>query len=328
MNIAIVGATGAVGRVMLDLLLERDFKFDSLKLLASSKSAGKEIKSYNRSFTVELLEESSFKNIDIALFSAGSSISRKYAKIAVKEGAVVIDNSSCFRMDKDVPLVIPEVNGEKISKKGIIANPNCTTIIMLTVLNRICKEIGVDKIVASTYQSVSGAGAKGIEELLNQEKQYIGGEEIVWENFSREILHNVIPQIGEFSDLGYTEEELKMSRETTKILDDENIVVEATSVRVPVLTSHSESITFNCRREASFDEIENLLSNSEGVKYFKRSSNGYPTPLETSGKDCCYAGRLRKSKVFDNGFTIWITGDQLRKGAALNAVQIAEKLRA
>ncbi|MBN1971967.1 MAG: aspartate-semialdehyde dehydrogenase [Candidatus Delongbacteria bacterium] len=326
MKLAIVGATGAVGEVMLQILGEKKFKFDELILFSSERSAGRKIHYNGREFIVRKLEDNCFDKVDIALFSAGGDISRKYCPLAAKAGALVIDNSSAFRMSEDIPLVVPEVNPEMITKCGIIANPNCTTIILVTVLNRIFKEIGIEKIIVSSYQSASGAGAKGVNELLDQERDFVNNNSLKVNNFKHQLLHNVIPQIGNFTENGFTEEEMKMVNETKKITGDYDLKISATCVRVPVLTSHSESVFFTLKKDVSKEKLIELLSNSPGVVY-SENENDYPMPLFTSGKDICYAGRLRKDNVFENGWSLWITGDQLRKGAALNAIQIAEYAR-
>ncbi|MCL5772425.1 MAG: aspartate-semialdehyde dehydrogenase [Actinobacteria bacterium] len=329
-NIAIAGATGAVGNVFLSILEERKFPVKNLLALASSKSVGKKIKFKGEEFEVKELTKDSFKNIDIALFSAGASRSLEFAKYAVDSGAVVIDNSSAFRMEPKVPLVVPEVNPQDILKhEGIIANPNCSTIIMVVAINPIYKLSKIKRIIVSTYQAVSGAGAKGLIELKDQTEKIIFGykEDMKCEVFPVRIAFNVIPQIDIFLENGYTKEEMKMVNETRKILGDNEIKISATTVRVPVFTSHSESVTIETEKKLSLDEIRIALKNAPGIKLkddFK--NNIYPTPLDSSDKDDVFVGRIREDISFENGICLWCVGDQLRKGAALNAIQIAEMM--
>ena len=327
-NVAIVGATGAVGQTFLDILEERNFPIDNLKLLASSRSAGKKIAFKGKEIVVEELTHDSFKDVDIALFSAGASRSKEFADSAVKAGAVVIDNSSAFRMDKDVPLVVPEVNPEDAyNNNGIIANPNCTTIIMLVPLKPIHAYGKIKRIIVSSYQSASGAGAVAQEELENQVKAYGHGNKIETNAFAHQLLFNVIPHIDSFTDNGYTKEEMKMFNETRKMLHSNEITVSATCVRVPVLTAHSESITIETEKKISAEVAKDLLKNAPGVKLYDNPDNKeYPMPLLTSGQDLCYVGRIREDSTFENGLSLFVSGDQLRKGAATNAVQIAELL--
>ncbi len=327
-NIAIVGATGAVGQTFLDVLSNRKFPVDKLRLLASSKSAGKKIQYNNYEYTVEELTHDSFQDIDIALFSAGASISKEYAHSAVKAGAVVVDNSSAFRMDKDVPLVIPEVNPEDIlSNNGIIANPNCTTIIMLVPLKPLHDYGNIKRVIVSSYQSASGAGAAATMELMNQVKAWSNGEDIEVKSFAHQLLYNVIPHIDSFTDNDYTKEEMKMYNETRKMLHSDDIKVSATCVRVPVLTAHSESIYIETEKKITRDKAKELLSTATGVKlYDNPEEKKYPMPILASGQDLCYVGRIREDLSCDNGLSLFVSGDQLRKGAATNAVQIAELL--
>jgi aspartate-semialdehyde dehydrogenase len=327
-NVAIAGVTGAVGNVFLSILEERKFPVKNLLALASSKSAGKKIKFKDEEFEVKELTKDSFKNIDLALFSAGASRSLEFAKYAVDSGAVVIDNSSAFRMESDVPLVVPEVNPQDILKnKGIIANPNCSTIIMVVAIKPIYNLSRVKRIIVSTYQAVSGAGAKGIVELKEQTLKIISGneEDIKYEVFPVRIAFNVIPQIDIFLENGYTKEEMKMVNETRKILGDNEIKISATAVRVPVFTSHSESVTVETEKKLSLDEIRIALKNASGVTLKDDFKNKiYPTPLDSSNKDDVFIGRIREDISSENGICLWCVGDQLRKGAALNAIQIAE----
>jgi len=327
-NIAIAGVTGTVGSVFLSILEERGFPVKNLLPLASIKSAGKIIKFKGMEFEVRKMTKDSFKGIDIALFSAGASRSLEFAKHAVESGAVVVDNSSAFRMDPDIPLVVPEVNPDDVLKhKGIIANPNCSTIIMVVALKPIYDISKIKRIIVSTYQAVSGAGAKGISELEDQTKKIILGNdgEIKCEIFPVRIAFNVIPHIDVFLDNGYTKEEMKMVNETRKILGDNNIKISATAVRVPVFTSHSESVSIETERKITIDQCRNALSKAPGVTLKDDFKNKiYPTPLDASNKDDVFVGRLREDISVENGICFWCVGDQLRKGAALNAVQIAE----
>lgn len=321
-NIAIAGATGAVGVEILSIIKERNFPVNDIKLLASKSSKGKVIKFDGKDIIVEELCSDSFEDIDIAFFSAGGIISKKFVPDAVKAGAVVIDNSSAFRMDSDVPLVVPEVNPNDIKNhKGIIANPNCTTIVMLVALKPLHDIFTAKKVIVSSYQSASGAGAKGLNELKKQAEEY---PNISFKNevFEHQLLLNVIPQIGDIKNTGYTTEEEKMYFETKKMLS-KDIDVTATCVRVPVATCHSESVTVLFEKEVSLEVAKNALLNASGVKYIE---DDLPMPLLLTGTDDCYVGRLRKDRAFENALSFWVVGDQLRKGAALNAVQIAEYL--
>lgn len=333
-NVAILGATGAVGAEFLKLIEERDFPFDELRLLASSRSAGKEIEFMGKTYVVQEATKDSFEGIDIALF-AGGSISKEYAPYAVKAGAVVIDNSSAFRMDPEVPLVVPEVNPEAILKhKGIIANPNCSTIIMVMALKPIYDLAKIKRVVVSTYQAVSGAGKEGIDELTNQVAAYNNGEEMVANILPSAsaakhypIAFNLLPQIDVFCDNLYTKEEMKMVNETKKILEDYDMRITATTIRVPVYRSHSESVNIELEKDVELDEIRVALSNFPGVVLEDNPQEQvYPMPLYTSEKDDVYVGRLRRDESADNAFNMWVVGDQIRKGAALNTLQIAETM--
>ncbi len=327
-NVAIAGATGAVGQEMLKILASRNFPVGNLKLLASKRSAGKKIKFKDKEYTVEELTKDSFKNIDIALFSAGASRSREFAKYAVEDGAVVVDNSSAFRMDKDVPLVIPEINPQDIDKhNGIIANPNCTTIIMLMAIKPLYDYAKVKRIIVSTYQAASGAGAQAMEELKMQAQAWAKGEEIKVEKFPYQLLFNVIPQVDIFLDNDYTKEEMKMVNETRKILHDDAIKISATCVRLPVFRAHSEAVTIEFEKEIQPNKARELIDAFPGVKVVDDTQKGiYPMPLFVSDKDDCEVGRIRQDLNGNNWLSFWVVGDQIRKGAALNAVQIAEKL--
>jgi len=329
-NIAIAGVTGAVGRVFLSILEQRKFPIKNLIPLASHRSAGKTVDFAGEEIEVRELKKDSFKDIDIALFSAGASRSKEYAKHAVDSGAVVVDNSSAFRLDDDVPLIVPEVNREDIDgHKGIIANPNCTTIIMVVAVKPVYDISPVKRIVVSTYQSVSGAGASGMTELEDQLREIICNKNnnITPETFPVQIANNVIPHIDVFYDNGYTKEEMKMVYETHKIMGDDSIKISATTVRVPVMTSHSESVMMETKDKLSMEQIRKALGEAEGVVLKDDFANEvYPTTLDSSGKDDVYVGRIREDLSADNGISMWVVGDQLRKGAALNAVQIAEEL--
>lgn len=331
-NVAILGATGAVGQEFLDLIKERNFPFANLKLLASSRSAGKIITFMGKDYTVEEATDDSFKNIDIALF-AGGSASTKFAPAAVKHGAIVIDNSSAFRMDPEVPLIVPEVNPEDITKhKGIIANPNCSTIIMAMALKPLYNFAKIKRIVVSTYQAVSGAGKEAIDELNNQVQAFVENkptEATILPSASLpkhyQIAFNVIPQIDAFLEDGYTKEEMKMVHETHKIFNDYNIGITATTIRIPVYRSHSESINIEFENEISVEQAKKLLAAFPGVIVQDNPKEQlYPMPLFTSSQNEVFVGRIRKDDSIPNGLNLWVVGDQIRKGAALNALQIAE----
>ncbi len=327
-NVAILGATGAVGRTMLKVLEERDFPVEELKLLASERSAGTEIEFKGNKYVVEPVSPEAFEGIDIALFSAGASRSRIWAPIAVEKGAVVVDNSSAFRMEPDVPLVVPEVNPEDVHMhKGIIANPNCSTIQMVVALNPIHKQKKIKRVIVSTYQAVSGAGAKAIEDLEKETKARFEGKHYYPEALPASIAFNVIPRIDIFMENGYTKEEMKMVNETRKIMHAPNIKVSATCVRVPVFVGHSESITIETEEPIDVDEAREILKNAPGVIVEDDPENNvYPMPIDVEGKDDVFVGRIRKDLAFDNGLSLWVVADNLRKGAATNAVQIAELL--
>lgn len=319
-NVAIVGATGNVGRKFLEILEERNFPVKELYLFASKRSAGKTLKFKGEDVLVEELCEANIENkkIDFALFSAGGSVSLEFAPIFAKHGAVVIDNSSAWRMNKEVPLVVPEVNPEDVKwHKGIIANPNCSTIQAMVALKPLYDKYGIKRIVYSTYQAVSGAGIQGILDL----------QEGTTKKFPYPILGNVIPHIDVFLDNGYTKEEIKMIEETKKILHDDTLRITATTVRVPVLNSHSESINVELSSEFELENVIDLFNNSKGIIVHDDVENlKYPTPLELSGKDEVFVGRIRRDFSLDNGLNLWVVADNIRKGAALNAIQIAEIL--
>jgi aspartate-semialdehyde dehydrogenase len=325
-NVAIMGATGAVGEIMRDILEERKFPVKNIKFLASERSKGKKMKFKGKDVEIEVLTKDSFKGVDIVLASAGASVSKEYVKHIVDAGAIIIDNSSAFRMDNDVPLVVPEINPEDIRwNKGIIANPNCSTIIMLVPLKPIYDAAKIKRIVVSTYQAASGAGAKGMMELEQQAKDWAEGKEIKVEKFAHQLLFNLIPHIDVFFEDGYTKEEMKMVKESQKILHDPGLRITATTVRVPCLRSHSESINIETEKKLTVKEVRALLEKAPGVTVEDDFHNKkYPMPLFVSGKDDVYVGRIREDFSIDNGLNLWVVGDQLRKGAALNAVQIAE----
>lgn len=331
-HLAIVGATGAVGEEMLACLEQRDFPVKELTLLASARSAGKKISFRGEEITVKELTHDAFEGVDIALFAAGGGISETFAPSAAKAGAIVIDNSSAFRMDPDVPLIVPEINPESAKNlpKGIIANPNCTTIISLMALFPLHQKFGLKSIIASSYQAVSGSGAQGIVELETQINALGTGNAVTPEMikvYPHQIASNVIPQVDVFKEDGYTKEELKMLHESRKILGLPELKVTCTCVRVPVYRSHSVSITAQFERPVSVEEARSSFAGYPGIKTKDDPSQAlYPVPLDTTNQDDCLVGRIRMDKVIDNALALWVVGDQVRKGAALNAVQIAEIL--
>ena len=327
-NIAIVGITGAVGQEMINCLEERNFPVKELRPLASARSAGKKINFRGNEIIIQELNEKSFEGIDIALFSAGGGISKTYAPIAAEAGAVVVDNSSAFRMDETVPLVVPEINPEEAQNhSGIIANPNCTTIVTLMGLNPLHKKWKALNIIASSYQAVSGSGAQGIEELKSQISAIANGNEIEKKVYPCQIAHNVIPQVDIFLENGYTKEEMKMENEGRKILGTPNLKASVTCVRVPVYRSHSIAVTAQFESDPDIEEARILIDQADGVGIMDEPDSGiFPTPLDTTNKDDCLVGRVRKDIVLDKALSFWVVGDQVRKGAALNAVQIAELL--
>lgn len=329
-NVAIVGATGAVGQEMVQILEERNFPVGELRLIASEKSHGKELEFKGKKVMVQKLDENSFRGIHIALFSAGASISREFAPKAVEAGAVVVDNSSAFRMEPDIPLVIPEINGHAISdykRRGIIANPNCTTAITLMALKPLHDISKIKRVVASSYQAVSGAGAKAIEELRLQTLSWANGEPMKTDVFPHQIAFNLLPHIDTFLENGYTKEEMKLHNETRKILEDNSIQVTATTVRVPVFRAHSVSVNIETERKITVQDARKALNNFPGVRVVDEPQNlKYPMPIDAAGIDECLVGRIREDYTVYAGLNFWVVGDQLRKGAALNAVQIAEVL--
>lgn len=330
-RVAIMGATGNVGQEMLRIMDERDFPADEVIPLASSRSRGTEI-SYGEDTVLKCqdLAEFDFKGVDIVLSSPGASVSAEYAPRAAAAGAVVIDNTSHFRMDPDVPLVVPEVNREAIAgytRRGIIANPNCSTIQMVVALNPIYRQFGIKRIVVSTYQAVSGTGKKAIDELLDQTRAMINFLDYKQEVYPHRIAFNCLPHIDRFGENGYTKEEMKMVNETRKILEDEAIAVTATTVRVPVFYGHSEAVNVETRSPVTADAVRDLLRESPGVRVVDDpENNGYPTALDAAGQDLTLVGRIRKDISMENGVDLWIVADNIRKGAATNAIQIADLL--
>lgn len=328
-RVAIAGATGAVGVEILKCLEQRNFPLADLKLLASHRSVGKKMMFRGREIAVEELTPVSFTGVDIALFSAGGDISRQYAPIAAAEGCVVVDNSSAFRQDDDVPLVVPEINGAAAldHPRNIIANPNCTTIITLMALYPLHLRFVLRMIIASSYQAVSGSGQHGISELQQQVKDIVEGREPVCSTYPRQIAFNVLPQIDKFTDTGYTKEELKMLNEGRKIMSLPDLAVSCTCVRVPVYRSHSISCVAQFEKPVDVESARACFAGMPGVALMDDPEKGvWPTPLDSTNGDTCYVGRIRKDMAIPNALNLWVVGDQVRKGAALNAVQIAELL--
>jgi aspartate-semialdehyde dehydrogenase len=327
-HVAIVGATGAVGAELIQLLEQREFPLRGLKLLASPKSAGKKLKFKGEEIAVEPLSKDSFKSVDIALFSAGAGTSREYAAPAVSAGSVVIDNSSAFRMESEVPLVVPEINPADIQMhRGIIANPNCTTIIALMALFPLHKAFRVKRVIASSYQAVSGAGAKAIHELETQSKSFFSGEPVTPSVFPHPIAFNVLPQVDVFLENGYTKEEVKFVNESRKIMHHPTLRASITCVRVPVFRAHSIAIHAEFELPVSLERARDVLAKFQGLELVDDpSTKKYPMPLLVAGINDCQVGRVRTDSALDNGLAFWVCGDQLLKGAALNAIQIAELL--
>ena len=322
-NVAIVGATGMVGRTFLKVLEERNFPIDNLYLFSSARSAGSKVEFAGKEYTVEELNENSFdRDIQIALFSAGGSISEKYAPIAASKGVVVVDNSSAWRMDENVPLVVPEVNPEAVKEhKGIIANPNCSTIQAMVPLKPLHDKYKIKRIVYSTYQAVSGSGVKGTKDLED------GINGVPNQFYPHPIAYNCLPHIDVFMENGYTKEEMKMINETMKILNDYNLKITATTVRVPVVNGHSESVNVEFENDFEIDELKGVLAGFEGLELVDDIANNvYPTAVELSGRDEVFVGRIRRDFSVDSGINMWVVADNIRKGAATNAVQIAELL--
>lgn len=329
-SVAVVGATGAVGNEMIKILEERKFPVGKLKLLASSRSAGSYVEFYNKDIKVEILDEDSFKGIDIGLFSAGGSISERFAPVAASAGCIVVDNTSAFRMDSQVPLVVPEVNPHAIAQyrnKGIIANPNCSTIQMVVALKPIHDVARIKRIVVSTYQAVSGTGKKAIDELQDQSRDILSFQDVECKVYPHQIAFNCLPHIDIFLENAYTKEEMKMVNETRKILEDDSIRVTATTVRVPVFYGHSESVNIETEKKITADEVKKLLSQAPGVTVVDDPASArYPLAIDAAGKDDTFVGRIREDESIEKGINMWIVADNLRKGAALNAIQIAEIL--
>ena len=326
--VAIVGATGAVGTEMIDVLEERKFPVSRLVPLASTRSAGGMVTFDGNEVLIEVLTKDSFADVDIALFSAGADLSREFAPIAVKAGAVVIDNSAAWRMTPEVPLVVPEVNAQDISQhKGIIANPNCSTIQMVVALKPLHDKARIKRIVVTTFQSVSGTGKEAMDELMEQCQDLLSFKLPDPKVYPYQIAFNCLPQIDEFLPSGYTKEEMKMVDETRKIMGDQSIHVTATTVRVPVYVGHSEAINIETERKLTVNEARAILSTAPGVLLYDDPAHKiYPMPLEVAGEDEVYVGRIREDESISNGLNLWVVADNLRKGAALNAVQIAEHL--
>jgi aspartate-semialdehyde dehydrogenase len=326
--VAVVGATGAVGNEMIRTLEERDFPVKNLRLFASERSEGKKLRYRDREVAVEALRENSFEGIDIALFSAGAERSKVWAPVAVRSGCVVVDNSSQWRMNPEVPLVVPEVNPDDLEwHKGIIANPNCSTIQMVVVLKPIHDAAKIQRVVVTTFQAVSGTGQKAIDELLQQTKDLLNFREATCNVYPYQIAFNVLPHIDKFLENDYTKEEMKMVNETRKIMGDDSIRITATTVRVPVFRGHSESVNIETERKLTANDVRAILSSAPGVVVFDAPhKNVYPLPVHVAGKDETYVGRIREDESIEKGINLWIVADNLRKGAALNAVQIAERL--
>jgi aspartate-semialdehyde dehydrogenase len=327
-HVAVVGATGAVGNLMVQVLEERSFPVRNLTLLASARSVGKTMTFKGETIPVQELREDSFKGIDVALFSAGASVSRKFGPIAAQAGCVVIDNSSAFRMDPKIPLVVPEVNPDAAATHpGIIANPNCSTIQMVVALKPIYDAVGIKRIVVTTFQAVSGTGKRAVEELRQQVSDLMNGGEAKHQVYPHQIAFNCLPHIGAFLENGFTEEEMKMVNETQKIFGDPDIAVCATTVRVPVYYGHSESVNVETRRPISVEKVKELLSKAQGVLLVDDPASAvYPLPIDAAGKDETFVGRIRQDSSVENGLVMWVVADNIRKGAATNAVQIAEIL--
>lgn len=329
MNVAIVGASGAVGQEFLKVLAERNFPIDNLKLFGSTRSAGRKYTFKGKEYEVKLLQHNDdFKDIDIAFTSAGAGTSKEFAETITKYGAVMIDNSSAFRMDEEVPLVVPECNAEDalVRPRNIIANPNCTTIMMVVVLKPIEQLSHITRIHVASYQSASGAGAQAMAELQQQYQELVEGKPVTVNKFAYQLAYNVIPQIDVFTDNGYTKEEMKMFNETRKILHSD-VKCSAMCVRISALRSHSEAVWIETEKALSVEEVQAVIAAAPGVTLQDDpATKTYPMPLFTGGKDDVYVGRIRKDLANENGITLWLSGDQIKKGAALNAVQIAEYL--
>jgi len=329
-TVAVVGASGAVGTEMIEILEERKFPVGELRPLVSARSAGTSISFRDHDVLLHELTAQSFAGVDLALFSAGAEISRKFAPLAVQAGAIVIDNSAAWRMDPKVPLVVPEVNKEDLARhEGLIANPNCSTIQMVVVLQPLHKAARIKRIVVTTFQSVSGTGKEAMDELLEESRDLLSFKEVTPSIYPHQIAFNCLPHIDDFLPTGYTKEEMKMLDETRKIMGDDSIQVTATTVRVPVYVGHSESVNIETQMKLSANEARALLAEAPGVMVYDDPVHKiYPTPIDVAGKDDVYVGRIREDESIPNGLNLWIVADNLRKGAALNAVQIAEALTA
>ena len=327
-RVAIAGATGLVGRQFISILEERDFPVDSVRLLASERSEGKRMRVMGQEVIVEKMTEESFADVDIVLFSAGSGVSRRFSPIAAQQGAVVVDNSKAFRMDDDVPLVVPEVNGDDAFRhNGIIANPNCSTIQLVVALDPIHRVNPIRRVIVDTYQSVSGAGGAGVQELEEQTRASVSGSEPKANKMPHPIAFNVIPEIDVLLDNGYFNEEWKMVQETRKIMHAPDMAISATAVRVPVYVGHSEAVHIELADPMEPDEVREVLGRAPGVQVIDSpATSGYPLPASAAGTDDVYVGRIRKDASHPNGIALWVVADNVRKGAALNAVQIAETL--
>ncbi len=327
-RVAVCGATGAVGREMLKVLEQRDFPCSEVIPMSSSRSAGTKVPFRDDELTVIEMKEDSFEGIDIALFSAGGSPSKHFAPFAAKAGCVVVDNSSAWRMDPEIPLVVPEVNPHDLDwHKGIIANPNCSTIQMMVALKPIHDEARIKRVVVSTYQAVSGTGQKAIAELESQVQRLMNGQPVVADVYPHQIAFNCLPHIDVFLDNGYTKEEMKMVHETKKIMGDESIRVTATCVRVPVFYGHSESVNIETEEKMTVEECRTLLASAPGIEVLDYPEKlAYPMPIDAAGEDATYVGRIREDETIANGLNLWVVSDNIRKGAALNTVQIAETL--
>jgi len=332
LHVAVAGATGAVGRQMLTCLEERDFPIKSIRFLASSRSAGRRLTFRGQEVVVEELTNDSFAGMDVALFSAGGGTSKQFAPFAAKHGCVVVDNSSAWRMDPDVPLVVPEVNPDAVAgykAKHIIANPNCSTIQMVVALYPIHREYQIKRVVVSTYQAVSGTGVKAIKELTGQSRAVLDNAAVEKSVYPHPIAFNCLPHIDVFEDNGYTKEEMKMLNETRKIMADDRIGLTATTVRVPVYHGHSEAINIETEKPITADGVRALLETAPGVKVADDPKNNvYPMPIDAAGSDWTYVGRIREDASIENGLNMWVVSDNIRKGAATNTVQIAELLAA
>lgn len=327
-TVAVVGATGAVGTEMIQVLEERDFPVEELVPLASARSEGNEVMFRGQTLPVKVLEHNSFEGVDVALFSAGAGVSKEFGPMAVKAGAVVVDNSSAWRMDPTVPLVVPEVNVHALSgHQGLIANPNCSTIQMVVALKPLHDAVQIKRIIVTTFQSVSGTGKDAMEELIDQSRQLLSFGEAKVSVYPHQIAFNCLPHIDDFLPNGYTKEEMKMVNETRKILGESSLPITATTVRVPVFICHAESVNIETEQKLSANDARALLSAAPGVQvYDDPSRNLYPLPIDVVGTDAVFVGRVREDESVTNGLNLWIVADNLRKGAALNAVQIAEEL--